>query len=79
RGVQKVEVEIDGTWHEAILSKPISDSTWVQWLVAWDAAPGGHTIRVRATDGTGATQEERSSPPAPDGARGWHTIRVSVS
>lgn len=79
RGVGKVEVSIDGTWSEATLSSPISDTTWVQWVVPWDATPGSHTIQVRATDGNGMVQDELRSPPAPDGARGWHTIQVSVS
>ena len=79
RGIAKVEVGIDGEWHEADLSVPISDATWVQWVAAWDATPGRHRISVRATDGDGALQEELPSPPAPDGARGWHTIEVSVS
>ncbi len=79
RGIAKVEVGIDGVWHEADLSTPISDATWVQWVAAWDAAPGRHTISVRATDGAGVVQEEIPSRPAPDGARGWHTIAVVVS
>ena len=79
RGISKVEVAIDDEWHEAQLSTPISDTTWVQWVVAWDAAPGLHTITVRATDGSGEVQEERPSPPAPDGARGWHAVTVNVS
>jgi len=29
------------TWDE-ILSTPISDATWVQWLYRWDATPGQH-------------------------------------
>ncbi len=78
RGVSKVEVSIDGEWHEADLSTPISDATWVQWVVAWDATPGQHTIAVRATDGNGVLQEEIRSRPAPDGARGWHTVDVTV-
>ncbi len=79
RGVERVEVAIDGTWRDAELSAPISDTTWVQWVVPWDAAPGQHTISVRATDGAGMVQEEQPSRPAPDGARGWHTISISVS
>jgi hypothetical protein len=79
RGIAKVEVEIDGSWHEAKLSAPISDTTWVQWVAAWEATPGRHVLRVRATDGTGEVQEELPTPPAPDGARGWHTIGVTVS
>ena len=78
RGVSRVEVEVDGTWRDARLSAPISDTTWVQWLVDWDATAGDHQIRVRATDGAGATQPEQRSPPAPDGARGWHTISVHI-
>jgi len=78
RGVSKVEVAIDGAWRDARLSVPLSETTWVQWVVAWDATPGEHTIAVRATDGEGVVQEELSSPPAPDGARGWHTVKVNV-
>jgi len=78
RGVDRVEVAVDGTWHEARLSTPISDATWVQWVFEWDATPGSHRLQVRATDGSGTVQEERSTPPAPDGARGWHSATVSV-
>ncbi|MGZ9276578.1 MAG: molybdopterin-dependent oxidoreductase [Candidatus Limnocylindrales bacterium] len=78
RGIGKVEVSIDGTWYDADLSTSISDATWVQWVVAWDATPGRHTLTVRATDGDGELQEQQPSPPAPDGARGWHTISVNV-
>jgi hypothetical protein len=79
RGIDRVEVEIDGSWRDAQVSAPISDATWVQWVTRWDATPGEHTIRVRATDGTGQVQEELRSPPAPDGARGWHTVSVRVA
>jgi len=58
---------------------PISNATWVQWVVDWAATSGDHVIQVRATDGTGTVQTEQESPPAPDGARGWHTIHVQVS
>jgi DMSO/TMAO reductase YedYZ molybdopterin-dependent catalytic subunit len=78
RGITKVEVGIDGSWSEARISTPISKATWVQWLYEWNATPGRHTISVRATDGFGLRQEETPSRPAPDGARGWHTIPVDV-
>jgi DMSO/TMAO reductase YedYZ molybdopterin-dependent catalytic subunit len=78
RGISRVEVAIDGTWRDARLSAPISDATWVQWVADWDATPGQHVVAVRATDGAGVVQEELSSRPAPDGARGWHTISLSV-
>lgn len=79
RGIGKVEVSIDGTWYEATLSTPISDATWVQWVLPWEASAGDHVLSVRATDGRGVVQEQHPSPPAPDGARGWHTVPVHVA
>jgi DMSO/TMAO reductase YedYZ molybdopterin-dependent catalytic subunit len=78
RGVSRVEVGIDGAWRDARISIPISNATWVQWVTDWAATPGDHVIQVRATDGVGMVQIEQPSPPAPDGARGWHTVKVSV-
>jgi DMSO/TMAO reductase YedYZ molybdopterin-dependent catalytic subunit len=78
RGISKVEIGIDGTWHAADLSTPISDATWVQWVLPWDATPGEHRLSVRATDGAGTLQEETPSRPPPDGARGWHSVTVRV-
>jgi hypothetical protein len=80
RGVERVEVKVDDEdWVQATISTPLSDATWVQWLRVWDATPGRHTILVRATDGTGEVQTADISRPAPDGARGHHTIEVEVS
>ncbi|MGD9999037.1 MAG: molybdopterin-dependent oxidoreductase [Ilumatobacteraceae bacterium] len=80
RGIAKVEVRIDdGEWHEAQLATDLTDDTWRQWLYEWDATPGEHTIRVRATDKAGETQTEEVSRPDPDGATGWHTRTVTVS
>jgi DMSO/TMAO reductase YedYZ molybdopterin-dependent catalytic subunit len=80
RGVSAVEVRVDGAdWAPAKLSTPISNATWVQWLFEWNAAAGTHTLEVRATDGTGNVQTDERSSPAPDGARGHHTITVNVA
>jgi DMSO/TMAO reductase YedYZ molybdopterin-dependent catalytic subunit len=80
RGIQGVEVQIDGgPWQPATLSAPISDATWVQWLFRWDATPGAHEISVRAIDGTGEVQTDVRSRPAPDGARGHHTLTLNVA
>ena len=71
------------TWSRAeqaaTLSESLSDATWVQWLYLWDAAPGTHVISVRATDGDGVVQTEERTQPAPDGARGHHSITLSVA
>ncbi|HEX2765115.1 MAG TPA: molybdopterin-dependent oxidoreductase [Candidatus Limnocylindria bacterium] len=79
RGIGAVQVQVDdGPWSYAELSTPISDATWVQFVYQWNATPGDHTLRVRATDGHGEVQEEGPTRPAPDGARGYHTVEVSV-
>ena len=79
RSIERVEVQIDdGPWVSAELSKNMSVNSWRQWVHAWDARPGKHRIRCRATDGTGYTQTSEIRPPAPDGATGWHTIEVTT-
>ena len=79
RGVTAVEVQVDEEgWEPAELSAPISDATWVQFVRRWEATSGEHLVRVRATDGDGEVQTDQKSAPAPSGARGHHTIRVSV-
>ncbi len=66
-------------WVEAELSEPLSENAWVQWKIDWDTeTEGRHILRCRATDGEGNLQTEEMSPPAPDGATGWHERRVVV-
>ncbi|HEU4350098.1 MAG TPA: molybdopterin-dependent oxidoreductase [Actinoplanes sp.] len=79
RGIKRVEVQVDsGAWAEADLLPVPSTDTWVQWRYGWTATPGPHSLRVRATDGTGAVQTEGRATPFPDGATGWHTITVTA-
>ncbi|WP_433200709.1 molybdopterin-dependent oxidoreductase [Dactylosporangium sp. CS-047395] len=79
RGISAVEVQVDtGPWRRAELLPVPSQDTWVQWRLSWTAQPGLHTVRVRATDGTGAVQPEQRATPFPDGATGWHTVTVTV-
>lgn len=80
RGISGVEVQVDEDgWAAAEISTPISNATWVQFVHRWEATSGEHLIRVRATDGSGEVQTDERTQPAPDGARGHHTIRVSVA
>jgi hypothetical protein len=79
RGITKVEVQIDsGPWTEAVLSDEASLITWRQWSLDWDATPGPHYIKVRATDGTGEVQTDKRADPVPDGASGWQSVMVTV-
>ncbi|MFQ5557634.1 MAG: molybdopterin-dependent oxidoreductase [Acidimicrobiales bacterium] len=80
RGIAKVEISVDeGAWQECDIGGSDSDESWVQWKTTWDAAPGRHVIQVRATDGTGAIQPIGPAAPRPNGAEGWHRIRVDVT
>jgi DMSO/TMAO reductase YedYZ molybdopterin-dependent catalytic subunit len=80
RGIDRVEVAVDdGPWQAARLAAAIGPDSWRQWVLDWDATPGEHSLRVRATDGTGATQTEQRADPVPDGASGWHTVTVRVT
>jgi hypothetical protein len=80
RGIQRVEVRVDGgEWTEAQLGAIASDNTWVQWMRPWDATRGDHVISVRATDATGEVQTEQRSASDPDGATGHHQRKVTVS
>jgi len=79
RGITSVEVQVDGgAWQTARLAVEPTVDAWRQWVYEWDAAPGRHTVAVRATDGSGALQPSTPADPAPDGAQGYHTISVQV-
>jgi DMSO/TMAO reductase YedYZ molybdopterin-dependent catalytic subunit len=67
-----------GEWVDGRLSEALTQSTWRQWVVEWDATPGDYRIEVRATDGAGETQTARRQQPAPDGATGYHRSWVTV-
>ena len=79
RGVEAVEVGIDGQWHQATLAAQDTADTWRQWYYPWQATAGKHTIAVRATDKTGYTQTSKVQKPEPNGSTGYHTIKVTVA
>ncbi len=77
RGIAAVEVQVDeGPWLPAALAADVSGSTWRMWRAAVDMAPGGRTVRCRATDADGRTQTDRVAPVLPDGATGLPSRRV---
>ena len=78
RGVERVEVGIDGTWFEATLATDVSNDAWRQWKYVWPATAGEYVVQVRATDKNGETQTEQVSRPDPDGATGYHTRKISI-
>ena len=79
-GIAAVEVSVDnGPWHPAKLAAADGIDTWRQWMWAWEATPGLHTLQVRATDSRGTTQTPRSAQTFPDGASGWDSVVVTVT
>ena len=79
KGIEAVEVSVDGTWYTATMAAQDTIDTWRQWYYAWDATPGQHVIQVRATDKTGHTQTAVKHRTEPNGATGYHTIQVNVT
>jgi len=77
RGVQSVEVSVDGgeSWAEARLSDPLPDADVArQWAFDVDAdAVDGDTVDLyaRLVDGDGTVQTEERTESFPDGATGW--------
>ena len=81
KGIAAVEVNVDnGPWHQAKLAAVDSIETWRQWMWDWDAtSPGLHTLQVRATDNSGATQTSARAQVFPNGASGWDSTVVTVT
>jgi hypothetical protein len=81
RGIKGVEVSTDDgkTWMKAEVKPPLGPYTWVLWAAVWrPAGPGRYALKLRATDGGGVVQTATEAPTLPDGASGYHMIRVQV-
>jgi DMSO/TMAO reductase YedYZ molybdopterin-dependent catalytic subunit len=77
RGIERVEVQVDDEdWAEAQLSPADEADMWRQWVLPYDFRRGSHLLKVRATATDGEVQTDERAEPFPDGASGWHTIRV---
>ena len=84
RGVAKVELSLDGgkTWNPVELKPPLSKFAWVIWRYEWKAnEKGNFSLQVRATDKKGKVQESGSllGRSYPDGAKGIHEIKISIT
>lgn len=72
--VDRVEVRIDDEpdWRPAQFETPAREGTWRLWTFAWEATPGRHVLRVRASDDSGHTQPE--TPPWNKSGYLWNGI-----
>lgn len=60
--ISLVEYSVDGdSWRPARLVEPNIAGAWVRWHFVWEATPGTHGLRVRATDERGNTQPEEAA------------------
>jgi len=79
--IAKGDVSLDDgrTWQAARLREPNIEKAWVRWDVDWDARPGAHRLKARATDSNGNTQPDEI-PFNEQGYSYWavvsHPIRV---
>lgn len=82
REISRVEVSLDDgrTWRPAQLRQPGSPVEWTQWAYRWRPTRAGLvTVRCRATDGRGRRQDPARRTPHPDGATGYHAMKINVS
>jgi hypothetical protein len=59
--IAQVDYSLDAgkSWKKATLREPNIAQAWARWDFEWDAGPGKHNIRVRATDEKGNGQPDR--------------------
>jgi hypothetical protein len=81
RGISAVEISDDGeTWQPVDSIERIAPLSWAIWRFTWNPPKSGtYTLRVRATDGTGAVQTSDRRKPIPDGATGYHKLDIGVA
>lgn len=79
-GISKVEIRVDnGSWEEAQIRSPLSETTWVIWRFEWQFEIGDHIFEVRCYDGNGELQVLEELPARPDGATGIHHVEKTIS
>jgi DMSO/TMAO reductase YedYZ molybdopterin-dependent catalytic subunit len=58
--ISRVEVGVDGVWHEAALDPAVGKFAWRGWRFTWNATLGEHELSCRATNAEGETQPLQS-------------------
>ena len=80
-GVSRIELSLNGgvTWQDAQLEDAISRFSWSRWAYSWTPDELGETdLVVRAYDNQGKAQTATIARAFPNGASGYHKVRVQV-
>ncbi|MBI4408343.1 MAG: molybdopterin-binding oxidoreductase, partial [Gemmatimonadetes bacterium] len=81
RAIERVEVSVDAgrTWKPAVLKPPVTAYRWRLWAYPWrPASKGEYTLVVRAVEAGGRVQDATRRDVLPDGATGYHRVRVKL-
>jgi DMSO/TMAO reductase YedYZ molybdopterin-dependent catalytic subunit len=82
RGVQRVDFSADAgkTWQAATFLEPaVARDAWVRWIGQFSLRPDSEvTLSARATDASGALQDEAFELPEPNGSSGWPTLNLQA-
>ncbi|MEX2314599.1 MAG: molybdopterin-dependent oxidoreductase, partial [Thermomicrobiales bacterium] len=81
RGIASVEVSADdgATWFPAEIEPPLSGYTWMRWGSSWTPSqPGQARLRVRVVEQDGTPQIADTHVPFPDGATGYHSVKLTI-
>lgn len=82
RDISAVEISADGgeSWQAVDSIERVAPLSWAIWRFTWNSPESGtYTLRVRATDGSGAVQTSDRRDPIPDGATGFHKLDIGVT
>lgn len=81
RALERVEISTDGgkSWQNANLKPPRSKFAWQQWAFSWRPSVGEYQLAVRAVEVGDKIQDATRRNPLPDGATGYHVVKVRVS
>ena len=54
--ITKVEFSSNGNWEQAEIQEQVGKFAWTSWRYRWDAKPGNHILKCRASDESGEIQ-----------------------
>lgn len=79
-GVAGVDLRVDeGAWTAADLASDLGEDAWRRWRLDLELTEGDHELAVRCRAHDGTVQAGTGRPPFPQGADGFHRVRVTVA